>query len=150
MVFDSIEKLKNINDKNGWAFNELLNFAIGISKEEHLAHAFIISNNSMLVEKIHINAAINPYVEYIRIDDLSKESALKLLEEYGITGKRAELVWEVFGGKPFLLVQAIKHRDNVGEYVKKTRVVREDQVFQTLNNVKAREQGALRASAREP
>ncbi len=132
VIMDSVEKLKGINGKNGLVFYELLNFAIGISKEEHLAHSFVISNNSVLLEAIHTNPEFNGYVDYIKIDDLGEEEAKKFLEENGFSEEEAEKVWSVFGGKPLLLIQALKHQDELDDYLVRMRTVREDQVAQML------------------
>ncbi|UXD22863.1 hypothetical protein IPA_09045 [Ignicoccus pacificus DSM 13166] len=140
VVFDSIEKIKHINGKNGTVFYELLNFAIGISKEEHIAHAFVVSSNSVLIDAIHTNPDLNAYVEYIKVDDLAREDVVEFLRHYGFNDEEIEKIWETFGGKPLLLIQCIKYKDELESYLKKAKTLRQDQVFQTLNLLRLRDE----------
>ena len=132
-VFDSIEKLKSINGNNGLVFYEIMNFGIGISKEEHLAHVFVVSNNSMLIEKIHVNPELNPYVEYIRVDDLEEETVRKFLKSQGFEDEQVDKIIGTLGTKPSYVVRATLHKDDLDEYLENVSNVRTDQVFQMLN-----------------
>jgi len=133
VVLDGIEKLKNINGRNGLMMYEIMNFGIGISKEEHLAHVFVVSNNSVMVDKIHTNAELNTYVEYIKVEDLEEETARKFLSSQGLEKEQIDKVIDRLGTKPLHIIRAAMHKDNLDEYIESIVNVRSDQIFQMLN-----------------
>ena len=97
-VFDEMQSVKDvINSAGRPVISELFNFLVRLTKETHLCHCLCATSDCLFIEDVYSNARLEGRAEYILVDDLGKEDALEVYEEFGFIEK--DLVWEYIGGK---------------------------------------------------
>jgi len=98
LILDELQVLKDeINASGKSLLGKLFNFMVRLTKETHLCHVLCATSDSLFIEDVYNNARLEGRARYILVDDLSKESAFRIYEEFGFEDK--ELVWEYIGGK---------------------------------------------------
>jgi len=128
-VFDEMQTIKGvINIEGKSVIHELFNFLVGLTKETHLCHCLCATSDCLFIEDVYSNARLEGRAEYILVDDLSKEEAFKVYEEFGFEEK--DLVWEYIGGKLGDMVKLFEK--------KKRRLREEDALEEMLKDVVAR------------
>ncbi len=97
-VLDEMQVIKElINNAGRPIIHELFNFMVRLTKETHLCHCLCATSDCLFIEDVYTNARLEGRARYILVDDLDKETALRVYEEFGFEKK--ELVWEYIGGK---------------------------------------------------
>ena len=96
LVLDELQMLKEVK-KNGPVLHDLFNFLVRMTKETHLCHCLCATSDCLFIEDVYSNARLEGRAKYLLVDDLGKESAFRMYEEFGFKDK--ELVWDYIGGK---------------------------------------------------
>ena len=97
-VLDEMQTIKElINEAGRSVIQELFNFMVRLTKETHLCHCLCATSDCLFIENVYSNARLEGRAEYILVDDLNKEEAFRVYEEFGF--KEKDLVWEYIGGK---------------------------------------------------
>ena len=97
-VLDELQSIREVINASGKSIiHELFNFLVGLTKEKHLCHCLCATSDCLFIEEIYSNARLEGRARYIMVDDLGKEEAFRVYEEFGF-GNR-DLVWEYIGGK---------------------------------------------------
>ena len=97
-VLDELQTIKEmINTQGRPLIYELFNFMVRLTKETHLCHCLCATSDCLFIESIYSNARLEGRAKYVLIDDLSREEAFKIYEEFGFENR--ELVWKYIGGK---------------------------------------------------
>jgi len=97
-VLDEMQSIKEvINTAGKPVIHELFNFLVGMTKETHLCHCLCATSDCLFIEDVYSNARLEGRAKYILVDDLGKEEAFRVYEEFGFGNK--ELVWDYIGGK---------------------------------------------------
>ncbi len=98
LVIDEMQSIKEVINAVGRpVIKELFNFLVRMTKETHLCHCLCATSDCLFIEDIYANARLEGRAEYILVDDLTKEEALQVYEEFGFENK--ELCWDYIGGK---------------------------------------------------
>ncbi len=98
LVVDEMQTIREIINASGRpVIHELFNFFVGLTKETHLCHCLCATSDCLFIEDVYSNARLEGRAEYVLVDDLNKEEAFKVYEEFGFENK--ELVWDYIGGK---------------------------------------------------
>ena len=98
LVIDEMQVIKEIvNGAGRPVLSELFNFAVRMTKETHLCHCLCATSDCLFIEDVYSNARLEGRAEYILVDDLDKNSALRVYKEFGLEDKK--LVWDYIGGK---------------------------------------------------
>jgi len=97
-VLDEMQTIKVlINEAGRSVIQELFNFMVRLTKETHLCHSLCATSDCLFIEDVYSNARLEGRAEYILVEDLGKEEAFKVYDEFGFENK--EFVWEYIGGK---------------------------------------------------
>ena len=97
-VLDEMQVIKEIVNKAGRpVLSELFNFAVRMTKETHLCHVLCATSDCLFIDMVYSNARLEGRAEYILVDDLDKDSAIRVYEKFGLEDKK--LVWDYIGGK---------------------------------------------------
>ncbi len=97
-VLDEMQVIKElINDAGRPIIHELFNFMVRLTKETHLCHCLCATSDCLFIEDVYTNARLEGRSRYILVDDLDKETAFRVYEEFGFEEK--ELVWKYIRGK---------------------------------------------------
>ncbi len=97
-VLDEMQTIKGVLNAAGRpVIHELFNFLVGLTKETHLCHSLCATSDCLFIEDVYSNARLEGRAEYILVDDLSKEEAFRVYEDFGF--KEKEFVWDYIGGK---------------------------------------------------
>ena len=97
-VLDEMQVLKDeLNALGQPLLGRLFNFMIRLTKERHLCHCLCATSDCLFIENVYSNARLEGRSEFVLIDDLTKEEAFKVYEEFGFQDK--ESVWKWIGGK---------------------------------------------------
>ncbi len=97
-VLDEMQTIKElINTAGRPVIHELFNFLVRLTKETHLCHCLCATSDCLFIEDVYSNARLEGRAKYILVDDLQKEEAFKLYDEFGFENR--EFVWEYIGGK---------------------------------------------------
>lgn len=97
-VLDEMQSIKEVINAAGRpVIQELFNFLVGMTKETHLCHCLCATSDCLFIEDVYSNARLEGRAEYILVDDLEKEEAFRVYEEFGFKDKG--LVWDYIGGK---------------------------------------------------
>jgi len=115
LILDELQVIGDLK-VNGSLIYELFNFLIHLTKETHLSHVFVVTSDSLFIERIYSEAMLQGRAEYFLVDDFDRKTAMEFLKALGFTDEETELVWSYFGGKPVYLVEATKHRDELKEW----------------------------------
>ena len=115
LILDELQVIGDLK-LDGPLIYRLFNFFVRLTKETHLSHVFVVTSDSLFIEKVYSEAMLQGRADYFLVDDFSRETALAFLRAQGFGQEEAELVWDYFGGKPVYLVEAIKHGDELKEW----------------------------------
>ncbi len=97
-VLDEMQSIKEVINAAGKpVISELFNFLVRLTKETHLCHSLCTTSDRLFIEDVYSNARLEGRAEYILVDDLDKEEAFRVYEEFGFEEK--ERVWDYIGGK---------------------------------------------------
>ncbi len=97
-VLDELQSIKEVLNTTGRPLiHELFNFMVRLTKETHLCHCLCATSDCLFIEDVYSNAHLEGRARYFFVDDLNKEKAFKVYEEFGFKNK--ELVWDYIGGK---------------------------------------------------
>jgi len=98
LILDEMQVLKDeINAVGQPLLARLFNFAVRMTKETHLCHVLCATSDCLFIDMVYNNARLEGRAEYVLVDDLDKDSAIRVYEEFGLEDK--ELVWDYIGGK---------------------------------------------------
>ncbi len=98
LVLDEMQVIKDELNTTGMPLlARLFNFLVRMTKETHLCHSLCSTSDCLFIENIYNNARLEGRVRYVLVDDLEKEEAFKVYEEFGFENK--ELIWNYVGGK---------------------------------------------------
>jgi AAA+ ATPase superfamily predicted ATPase len=97
-VLDEMQVIKEVvNGAGRSVLSELFNFAVRMTKETHLCHVLCATSDCLFVDLVYNSARLEGRAKYLLVDDLEKETAFRVYEEFGFEDK--ELVWGYIGGK---------------------------------------------------
>ncbi len=97
-VLDEMQSIKEVINAVGRpVVSELFNFLVRLTKETHLCHCLCATSDYLFIEDVYSNARLEGRARYVLVDDLQKEEAFRVYEEFGFEDK--ELVWDYIGGK---------------------------------------------------
>ncbi|MFA4669790.1 ATP-binding protein [Pyrococcus kukulkanii] len=116
LILDELQVIKDLK-VNGPLIYELFNFFIHLAKEVHLSHVFVVTSDTLFIEKVYNETMLQGRSRYFLVDDFDKETAIEFLRENGFTKKESELVWSYIGGKPALLVEAVNNKGRLREWL---------------------------------
>ena len=119
LILDELQVIGDLK-VNGSLIYELFNFLIHLTKETHLTHVFVVTSDSLFIERVYSEAMLQGRADYFLVDDFDRETALAFLKSVGLSDGEVELVWNHFGGKPVYLAEAPKHRDELKEWCERT------------------------------
>jgi AAA+ ATPase superfamily predicted ATPase len=98
LILDEMQVLKDeINTVGQPLLGRLFNFAVRMTKETHMCHVICATSDCLFIDDVYNNARLDGRAEYLLVDDLERERAFEVYEEFGFMEK--ELVWEYIGGK---------------------------------------------------
>jgi AAA+ ATPase superfamily predicted ATPase len=98
LVIDELQMIKRVMNATGQlVLDRLFNFLVRLTKETHLCHILCATSDCLFIEDVYNNARLGGRSDYILVDDLCKEEAFKVYEEFGFREK--EVIWEYIGGK---------------------------------------------------
>ncbi|MEA3282839.1 MAG: ATP-binding protein [Euryarchaeota archaeon] len=106
LILDELQKIGDVN-MNGSLIYELFNFFIDLTKELHLCHVFVVTSDSIFIERVYSEAILPRRCEYLRVDDFDCGQTMGFLEGYGFDRLEKEIIWGGVGGKPVSLVKLI-------------------------------------------
>ena len=106
LILDELQKIGDVN-VNGSLIYELFNFFIDLTKELHLCHVFVVTSDSIFIERVYSEAMLSGRCEYLRVDDFDYEQTMGFLDSYGFNRQEKESIWRGVGGKPVSLVKLV-------------------------------------------
>jgi len=109
IIIDEIQELKSIymnGERN--LLNELFNFFISLTKQNHLAHVILATSDSCFLEEIYANAKLAKTCQFYLINHLEKKDIEKWLKLEGLKNKKdIDYVWNNLGGSPWEIQQVL-------------------------------------------
>ncbi len=131
-VLDELQMIKKVSNAAGRPLlDKLFNFMVRMTKETHFCHCLAVTSDSTFVEEISGNARMEGRSRYFLVDDLEKDRAMNVYNEFGFKDK--ELVWNYIGGKIGDMVRldveirlGISEKDGLNRMVKETANKLED------------------------
>ena len=106
LILDELQKIGDVK-VNGSLIYELFNFFIDLTKELHLANVFVMTSDSLFIERIYSEAMLEDRCRYLLVDDFDEETTIAFLEANGFSDEGKELAWHHCGGKPICLVELV-------------------------------------------
>lgn len=145
IIIDELQELQEIY-LNGQRplINELFNFFVSMTKENHLAHIFICSSDGYFIERLYEDSRLRKTSEFYKIDylpiedveewlnDLQKYSKIKNLV---LTKKQIKEIWDFLGGSCWeiqSLLSAIMYY-GFSSAISKYRIQQESEVVNCIN-----------------
>lgn len=115
LFLDEMQTIKDLLNASGRpVLSGLFNFFVGMTKERHLVHILCATSDSLFLEEVYRDAHLEGRAGYLLVDDLSKERALAVYEEFGFREK--EDIWCYLGGKLGDMIRLYeKKREGWGE-----------------------------------
>jgi len=97
-ILDEMQTIKEVINTSGKPLIEgLFNFLVRLTKETHLCHCLCSTSDCLFIEFVYSSARLEGRAKYLLVDDLDKDNAFKVYEEFGFEKK--ELIWDYIGGK---------------------------------------------------
>ncbi|WP_231963810.1 ATP-binding protein [Thermococcus chitonophagus] len=75
LIVDELQVIEDLK-VNGSLIYEMFNFFVHLTKEEHLSHVFVVTSDSLFIEKVYNEAMLQGRADYLLVDDFDKETAL--------------------------------------------------------------------------
>jgi AAA+ ATPase superfamily predicted ATPase len=135
-VLDELQMLKEIN-KNGPILHDLFNFLVRMTKETHLCHCLCATSDCLFMDLVYNSARLEGRAKYFLVDDLEKETAFRVYEEFGFENKK--LVWEYIGGKIGDIVSLFEEKKrgySEGEALERMLLSEVDKLDELLRRIK--------------
>jgi len=107
LILDELQKIGDVKI-DGYLIYELFNFFVRLTKELHLCHVFVVTSDSLFIEKVYTTAMLHGRCRYLLVDDFDYNTTVEFLKKYEFSKEEIKLVWDYFGGKPVYLVEAVK------------------------------------------
>ena len=126
LILDELQKIGDVN-VDGLLIYELFNFFIDLTKEKHLAHVFVVSSDSLFIERVYSEAMLHGRCRYLLVDDFDYGTTMAFLDKQGFSNDEKERAWAYCGGKPVCLVELI-HAEEREEKVKELLGIRTGQI----------------------
>ncbi|HID27475.1 MAG TPA: ATP-binding protein, partial [Methanosarcinales archaeon] len=108
-------------------------------KELHLAHVFVITSDSLFIEKVYSEAMLQERCRYLQVDDFDEETTTAFLEGHGFTDDEKTMAWEYCGGKPVCLVELINTEDNREGKAKELLKIRKGQIEEVVYSLEVKD-----------
>ncbi|MFQ6073378.1 MAG: ATP-binding protein [Methanosarcinales archaeon] len=118
---------------------KLFNFFVRLTKELHLAHVFVITSDSLFIEKVYSEAMLEGRCRYLIVDDFDEETTTAFLEGHGFTDDEKTMAWEYCGGKPVCLVELINTEDNREGKAKELLKIRKGQIEEVVYSLEVKD-----------
>ena len=131
IVLDELQKIKDIKI-NGYLLYELFNLFISLTKENHSAHVFAITSDSLFIERVFRETKLYGRARYFLVDDFDYKTTEEFLRKHGFSSEEIELTWKYFGGKPVFLIEAINNKDNIKEFCASQLSLRKRQIKEII------------------
>ncbi|ASJ15772.1 hypothetical protein A3L04_01130 [Thermococcus chitonophagus] len=131
IVLDELQKIKDIKI-NGYLLYELFNLFISLTKENHSAHVFAITSDSLFIEKVFRETKLYGRARYFLVDDFDYKTTEGFLRKHGFSSEEIELTRKYFGGKPVFLIEAINNRENLKEFCESQLSLRKRQIKEII------------------
>jgi len=110
LILDELQKIGDVN-VNASLIYELFNFFIDLTKELHLCHVFVVTSDSLFIERVYSEAMLEGRCRYLLVDDFDCETTMDFLDKYNFSDAEKEAAWDFCGGKPGCLVELINSGD---------------------------------------
>jgi AAA+ ATPase superfamily predicted ATPase len=109
-----LDELQVIGDVkiDGLLIYKLFNFFVRLTKELHLCHVFVVTSDSLFIERVYVEAMLQGRCEYLLVDDFDYETTVKFLKKHGFSEDEIRFVWNHFGGKPVYLLRAVRAKES--------------------------------------
>ncbi|PXF60261.1 MAG: ATP-binding protein [Candidatus Methanogaster sp.] len=134
LILDELQKIGDVK-VNGSLIYELFNFFIDLTKELHLAHVFVVTSDSLFIERIYNEAMLQGRCRYLRVDDFDEATTVAFLEEHDFTDDEKAAAWNCCGGKPAYLLELIR-ADDLGREVDRLLRMRAGELKTFLKTLK--------------
>ncbi len=138
LILDELQKIGDVK-VNGFLIYELFNFFIDLTKEKHLAHVFVMTSDSLFIERIYTEAMLEDRCRYLLVDDFDEETTMEFLEEHGFTDAGKTAAWEYCGGKPICLVELVNTEEDRKGKAEEMLKIRKGQIEEIVYSLKARD-----------
>ena len=134
LIVDELQKIGDVKiDK--YLIYELFNLFIRLTKELHLAHVFVITSDSLFIERVYSEAMLQERCRYLLVDDFDNSTAIDFLDKYKFGDTEKEVALDYCGGKPVCLVELV-NCEKREEKAKEMLRIRRGQIDQRIEVLK--------------
>ncbi|KAF5413486.1 MAG: putative ATP-binding protein [Candidatus Methanogaster sp.] len=136
-----IDELQVIGDLkiDGLLIYKLFNFFIRLTKELHLAHIFVITSDSLFIERVYSEAMLEGRCRYLLVDDFDNSTTINFLDKYKFSDTEKEIAWNYCGGKPVCLVELINARETRKRKAEEMLKIRKGQIEEIVYSLEAKD-----------
>ena len=139
LIIDELQKIGDVRI-NTYLIYELFNLFVRLTKELHLAHVFVVTSDSLFIERVYSEAVLQGRCRYLLVDDFDCETTAAFLEKHGFTDEEKQVAWNYCGGKPVCLLELIRtdEKERIGKKMLNTRVNQLKDLLDYLDYTKPR------------
>ncbi len=136
-----VDELQVIGDLkiDGLLIYKLFNFFIRLTKELHLAHIFVITSDSLFIERVYSEAMLDGRCRYLLVDDFDNSTTINFLDKYKFSDTEKEVAWNYCGGKPVCLVELINARENRKRKAEEMLKIRKGQIEEIVYSLEVKD-----------
>ena len=136
-----IDELQVIGDLkiDGLLIYKLFNFFIRLTKELHLAHIFVITSDSLFIERVYSEAMLEGRCRYLLVDDFDNSTTINFLDKYKFSDTEKEIAWNYCGGKPVCLVELINARETRKRKAEEMLKIRKGQIEEIVYSLEVKD-----------
>ncbi|MEA1864588.1 MAG: ATP-binding protein [Euryarchaeota archaeon] len=136
-----VDELQVIGDLkiDGLLIYKLFNFFIRLTKELHLAHIFVITSDSLFIERVYSEAMLEGRCRYLLVDDFDNSTTINFLDKYKFSDTEKEVAWNYCGGKPACLVELINARENRKRKAEEMLKIRKGQIEEIVYSLEVKD-----------
>ncbi|MEW6377978.1 MAG: ATP-binding protein [bacterium] len=112
IIIDEFHKLREVYMANGQRrlIDELMNFFVAMTKENHLCQVIIASSDAFFIEEVYVDSTLRKTSEFLKLDYFDREQVNEWLNnlerysairDYTLSQDEIEIIWDTVGGSPW-------------------------------------------------
>ena len=118
---------------------KLFNFFVRLTKELHLTHVFVITSDSLFIERVFSEAMLQERCRYLLVDDFDNSTTINFLDKYKFSDTEKEVAWDYCGGKPVCLVELINTGENRKGKAEEMLKIRKGQIEEVVYSLEVKD-----------
>ena len=104
-----------------------------------MAHIFVITSDSLFIERVYSEAMLEGRCRYLLVDDFDNSTTINFLDKYKFSDTEKVVAWTYCGGKLVCLVELINARENRKRKAEEMLKIRKGQIEEIVYSLEVKD-----------